>query len=213
MEGLLQEEASGGWQVRRFGARRSSDRPTRAPAQRASEPDPRKPRASRPKPPHSRQDRLPRTSRSMNPAAHSFVFVGSWSRHRQKGRHRLALSSLQAPPRAPVTVFHHMHHHLCCSAAFNQTMGKIRIAFFRDSTAGHVQEDVESLPLKTAKAHAQADEDKAQKLEGLPSYPTQHRTVRFDQLPFIAADEVVKRDGTRGSDICMLDCHPLAKHK
>jgi hypothetical protein len=131
----------------------------------------------------------------------------------RKAQHRLALSSLRAPPRAPVIVFHHMHHHLCCSAAFNQTMGKIRIAFFRDSTAGHVQEDVESLPLKTAKAHAQADEDKAQELEGLPSYPTQSKTVRFDQLPFIAADEVVKRDGTRGSDICMLDCHPLAKHK
>jgi hypothetical protein len=85
MAGLLQQEASGGWQARRFGARRSSDRPTRAPSQRASESDPRKPRASRPKPPHSRQDRLPRTNRSINPAAHRFVFVGSWSRHRQKG--------------------------------------------------------------------------------------------------------------------------------
>ena len=92
-------------------------------------------------------------------------------------------------------------------------MGRIRIAFFRDLTAGHVQEDVESLPLKTAKAHAQADEDKAQELEGLPSYPTQPKTARFDQLPFITADEVVKRDGTRGSDICMLDCYPSAKHK
>jgi hypothetical protein len=92
-------------------------------------------------------------------------------------------------------------------------MGKIRIAFFRDSTAGHIQEDVESLQLKTAKAHAQADEDKAQELEGLPSYPTQPKTAQFAQLPFIAADEVVKRDGTRGSDICTLEFHPLAKHK
>jgi hypothetical protein len=89
-------------------------------------------------------------------------------------------------------------------------MGKIRIALFRDSTAEHVQEDVAPLPLKTAKAHSQADEDKAQELEGLPSYPTQPKTARFDQLPFITADEVVKRDGTRGSDICMLDFYPLA---
>jgi hypothetical protein len=92
-------------------------------------------------------------------------------------------------------------------------MGKIRIALFRDSPAGHVQEDVESSPLKIAKARTQADEDGAQELEGLPSYPTQPKTAPFDQLPFIAADEVVKRDGTRGSDICMLDCHPLAKPK
>jgi hypothetical protein len=161
-----------------------------------------------------REDRLPRTRRnilrstkaSIPPPTHLFIGAGPRVARLigRKIRQHFALSSLRVLSRTPVTLF---------PAAFDQTMGKIRIALFRDSPAGHAQEDVKSSPRKIAKAHTQPDEDEAQELEGLPSYPTQPKTARFDQLPFIAADEVVKRDGTRGSDICMLDCHPLAKQK
>jgi len=81
-------------------------------------------------------------------------------------------------------------------------MGKIRINLFRSTATDHDHEIAEPLAPKKAQLPAQLEDDRALELEGLPSYPTQPITTQLEQLPFIAAEEVVKRDGTRGSDVC-----------